>query len=441
MAVQIGDLSVRDDRHGSRYEVSVAGDPAGYAYYRIDGDRVIFTHTEVGQVWEGQGVGSALARGSLHDVRRTGRRVIPLCPFIANYIRRHREYLDLVDEHYRHLFDPPRLMSAVVFHQNLPVSDPRSLVDAQLPRPEARAHDLIVRVAAVSVNPVDVKRRVDSAAPPEGRILGFDASGTVVEIGEAVSLFAPGDEVYYAGSVDRPGSYAEFQAVDERIVGRKPSSLTHAQAAAIPLTAITAWESLFDRLQLGAESSGTLLVLGGAGGVGSMLIQLAKKLTGLTVIATASRPETRVWVLEHGADHVVDHFDDLASQVLHVAPDGVEYIFTSQTKDAVPVFEKVLKPFGHVVTIDDPAELDIRALKPKSIAWHWELMFTRALFHTPDMIEQHHLLNRITDLIDEGTIRGTLTTTLSPLTAANLREAHRMIESGRTIGKVVVSRQ
>lgn len=331
-------------------------------------------------------------------------------------------------------------IAAVLFHRNLPISDPESLIDAQVARPIARSRDLIVRVEAVSVNPVDVKTRMNATPPDEGRVLGFDASGTVVEIGDEVTLFAVGDEVYYAGSIDRPGTDAELHAVDERIVGRKPISLSHPEAAAIPLTAITAWESLFDRLSLTAGSTGTILVLGGAGGVGSILIQLAKKLTRLTVIATASRNETRDWVTDLGADSVVDHSGDLVAQVLDVAPDGVEYVFSPHTKNAGDVFAKILKPFGHVVSIDTPDDLNIVPLKPKSIAWHWELMFTRPVQQTPDMIEQHHLLNRVADLIDQGVLRGTMTTTLSPINAEQLREAHRLIETGRTIGKVVVSR-
>jgi NADPH:quinone reductase len=331
-------------------------------------------------------------------------------------------------------------VAAILYRRNLPITDPEALVDARVSRPVPRPRDLIVEVAAVSVNPVDVKNRANAAPPPEGRILGFDASGTVVEIGSAVTMFAPGDQVYYAGTVDRPGTDAELHAVDERIVGRKPMTLTHPQAAAIPLTAITAWESLFDRLRLGEESSGTILVLGGAGGVGSILIQLAKKLTALTVIATASRSESRDWVTDLGADHVVDHSAELARQVLDLVPDGVEYVFSPQTQGTAEVFGKVVKPFGHIVAIDTPSDLNILALKSKSIAWHWELMFTRPVHGTPDMIEQHHLLNRVADLIDAGIIRGTLTTTLRPFNAEQLREAHRLIETGRTIGKIVVSR-
>ncbi len=334
-----------------------------------------------------------------------------------------------------------RTVAAVLYRKNLPITDPDALVDAWVVRPTPRPHDLIVEVAAVSVNPVDIKNRINVVPPAQGRILGFDASGTVVEVGSEVTLFAPGDQVYYAGSIDRPGTDTELHAVDERIVGHKPSTLDHARAAAIPLTAITAWESLFDRLQLTAESTGTILVLGGAGGVGSMLIQLAKKLTRLTVIATASRPESRDWVTDLGADQVVDHHGDLVGQVLDVAPDGVEYVFSSQTQGTTGVFEKIVKPFGHIVSIDSPTDLDILPLKSKSIAWHWELMFTRPVHGTPDMIEQHHLLDRVANLIDAGVIRGTMTKVLTPINAEQVREAHRLIETGRTIGKIVVSRQ
>ncbi len=330
-------------------------------------------------------------------------------------------------------------VSAVVYRKCLPTDDPTCLVDVEIARPITRPRDLLVQVEAVSVNPVDVKQRTRVAPPAEGRVLGYDASGTVLEVGSEVTLFSPGDEVYYAGTIDRAGTNSAVHVVDERIVGRKPVNLTHAQAAALPLTAITAWECLFDRLQITAESSGTILVLGGAGGVGSMAIQLVKALTKLTLITTASRPESREWVERLGADHVVDHSGDLAQQLKQVAPSGIEYVLTSQTPGLMPTFARVVKPFGHIVAIDEAADLDIMLLKGKAISWHWESMFTRPIFGTPDMIEQHHLLNRVADLIDSGSIRGTVTTTLGPMNAQTLREAHRLIETGRTIGKVVIS--
>lgn len=330
-------------------------------------------------------------------------------------------------------------VSAVVYRECLPIDDPASLVDAEITRPTPGSRDLLVQVDAVSVNPVDVKQRTRAEPPAEGRVLGYDASGTVLEVGSEVTLFAPGDEVYYAGAVNRAGTNSAVHVVDERIVGRKPVNLTHAQAAAIPLTAITAWECLFDRLGVAADEAGTILVVGGAGGVGSMAIQLVKALTKLTVITTASRAESREWVEQLGADHVVDHSRDLAKQLKQIAPDGVEYVLTSHTPGLIPTFARVVKPFGHVVAIDEAADLDIMPLKGKAISWHWESMFTRPIFATPDMIEQHHLLNRVADLIDSGSIRGTVTSTLGPMNAHTLREAHRLIETGRTIGKIVVS--
>ena len=330
-------------------------------------------------------------------------------------------------------------VSAVVYRECLPIDNPSSLVDVEIERPRPRPRDLLVQVEAVSVNPVDAKQRTRVEPPAEGRVLGYDASGTVLEVGAEVTLFAPGDEVYYAGSIDRAGTNSAVHVVDERIVGRKPVNLTHAQAAAIPLTAITAWECLFDRLGITADETGTILVLGGAGGVGSMAIQLVKTLTKLTVITTASRTESREWVERLGADHVVDHSRDLAKQLKQIAPDGIEYVLTPQTPGLMSTFARVVKPFGHIVAIDEAADLDIMLLKGKAISWHWESMFTRPIFSTPDMIEQHNLLGRVADLIDSGAIRGTLTTTLGPINAQTLREAHRLVETGRTIGKIVVS--
>lgn len=328
-------------------------------------------------------------------------------------------------------------MHAIVAPRGLPISDPESLVDMTLPRPQLGPRDLLVRVEAVSVNPVDVKRRASTKSPV---VLGFDAAGTVEAIGEDVTHYAVGDEVYYAGAVNRPGSNAEFQAVDERIVGRKPTSLTFVEAAALPLTAITAWESLFDRFGLTAESEGDLLVLAGAGGVGSILIQLAKKLTRVRVIATASRDDSRAYALAMGADLVVDHSGDLAGNVLDVAPDGTDYIFTSHTAGNIEAFAKIAKAFSAITAIDGHSGLPLEKLQQKSISWHWEWMFTRPVSQTPDMGEQRVLLNRVADLVDDGTLVTTLQTTITGFTAENLREAHRLVESGRTIGKVVVGR-
>ncbi|GAB3868467.1 zinc-binding alcohol dehydrogenase family protein [Dactylosporangium cerinum] len=311
---------------------------------------------------------------------------------------------------------------------NMPavISTSRGLEDVELPVPAPGPRDLQVRVRAVSVNPVDHKVRRGGG----DKVLGWDAAGEVVAVGSEVSLFAPGDEVYYAGSIDRPGANSRLHLVDERIVGRKPRSLDFAAAAALPLTTITAWETLFDRFRLDAGSTGTLLVLGAAGGVGSMVIQLARALTGLTVIGSASRDESRKWALDLGAHDVVDHHD---------LPEGVDYIFSPSTAGRIERFAEILRPGGAITAIDEPEGLDLLPLKAKSISFHWELMFTRSLFQTPDMIVQHDLLDRVADLVDAGAIRSTLTTRLSPIDAATLTRAHEMVEGGHMVGKVVVA--
>lgn len=314
-------------------------------------------------------------------------------------------------------------------------SDPTSMVDITIPTPVPRGHDLLVEVDAVSVNPVDVKNRGRANKGGGPRVLGFDAVGRVVAVGEGARRFAVGDRVFYAGQIDRPGSDARFQLVNENIVGAAPSTLTDAEAAAMPLTAITAWEALFDRLRLDVDSEGTLLVIGAAGGVGSLVIQFAKALTRLTVIAVASRPESAQWVTEMGADHVVDR--DFAASVREIAPGGVDYVFTSFTPGNIDAIAEVIRPRGEVVSIDETGG-SIDALKAKSATWHWELMFTRPI-HEPEDDYQHVLLTRVSALLDAGTVRSTLTTTLSPLDAATLREAHALVETSQTIGKVVVT--
>lgn len=333
-------------------------------------------------------------------------------------------------------------MKAVAYRQSLPIDAPDSLIDVELPEPAAPAgRDLLVRVRAVSVNPVDTKirRNVDPAGAD--KVLGWDAAGIVEAVGPEASLFKPGDAVYYAGAIDRPGSNAELQWVDERIVGRKPSTLDAAQAAALPLTSITAWELLFDRLGVARGARhGVLLVTGAAGGVGSMALQIARKLTGLTVIGTASRPETQAWVREMGAHHVVDHHQDLVSQVRAVAPQGVDYVMSlTHTEQHYAALVELLKPQGRIGLIDDPATpIDITALKRKSISLHWELMYTRSLFHTEDMLAQHAILNEVADLVDAGVLRGTAREHMGTINAANLRRAHTQLESARTIGKLVL---
>ena len=330
-------------------------------------------------------------------------------------------------------------VNAVAAFDGLPISDPASLQDVRVPVPELRPHDVLVRVEAVSVNPVDVKVRSGLSKQTTPKVLGYDAAGVVEAIGGDVTTLSVGDEVYYAGDITRSGSNTELQAVDERIVARKPVTLSFPEAAALPLTSITAWEALFDRLRLDASSHGTLAVLGGAGGVGSILIQLAKQLTGVRVLASAGKPESRTWVSELGADAVIDHHDLVAS-VEAVAPEGVDHLFSPASQGNVEAFAEVVKPFGQIVAIDDPVGLDLMPLKGKSIAWLWELMFTRSMYSTPDIAEQQRLLGEVAALVDAGRIRTTLTTTLDDFSAAGLREAHRLVETGRTVGKIVVRR-
>ncbi|KAB1660293.1 zinc-binding alcohol dehydrogenase family protein [Pseudoclavibacter chungangensis] len=326
---------------------------------------------------------------------------------------------------------------AIGYENNLPATDPNAFVAREVEVPEPGPHDLVVEVEAVSVNPVDVKLR--AAAPADGfRVLGFDLAGVVRAVGAEVTLFAPGDEVIAAGSIARPGSDQRLVLVDERITGRKPASLSFADAASLPLTAITAWESLFDRLALTEHDTGTLLVVGATGGVGSAVVQLAEALLpGVTVIATASGPERSAWVRALGAEHVVDHHDDLVAQVTALAPEGVDAVFTAHSEGQIPSYARIVRPFGHIVAIDDGPR-DVEPLKERSVAWHWELMFTRALFGTPDLGEQGALLNRVADLVDEGRVRPVVTTALTPISPETLREAHELVERGRTLGKVVV---
>ncbi|PAW78190.1 MAG: NADPH:quinone reductase [Verrucomicrobia bacterium Tous-C9LFEB] len=333
-------------------------------------------------------------------------------------------------------------MKAIGYQRSLPIEDPQSLVDFTTEVPQPGARDLLVRVQAVSVNPVDTKVRVRKTPPAgEYQILGWDAVGVVEAVGADVTLFKSGDAVFYAGSIVRPGTNAEFHLVDERIVGRKPKSLSVAQTAAMPLTTITAWELLFDRFQVSRASatSGALLIAGGAGGVGSMLIQLARQLTSLTVIATASRAESRQWCLDLGAHHVVDHSQPLAPQLKEIGFPTVPLIASlTGTEKNYPALVEVLAPQGKFGLIDDPKTLDVTLLKQKSGSLHWEFMYTRSMFGTEDIQAQHRLLNEVADLIDAGKLRTTLTRELGTINAVNLREAHREVESGRMIGKIVL---
>ncbi|MBB3103402.1 zinc-binding alcohol dehydrogenase family protein [Azomonas macrocytogenes] len=332
-------------------------------------------------------------------------------------------------------------MKAIAYPQHgLAIDDPRALIEIELPRPVPGPRDLLVEVRAVSVNPVDTKVRRNMAVS-EPRVLGWDAAGIVREVGAAVSLFKPGDEVFYAGSLTRTGSNSEFQLVDERIVGHKPTAIGFAQAAALPLTSITAWELLFDRLAI-AENGGdgaTLLIVGAAGGVGSMLTQLARRLTRLQVIGTASRPETRQWVHALGAHQIIDHHRPLVEELQRIGIKEVDYVASLTHTDAhyLQLIE-VLKPQGHLALIDDPEQLDVAPMKRKCLALHWEFMFTRSLFETADMIRQHELLERVSILIDTGVLQTTLSEHFGTITVANLRRAHALLESGKAKGKIVL---
>ena len=314
-------------------------------------------------------------------------------------------------------------------------TDIASLNDIELPKPTPTGRDLLVKVEAVSVNPVDTKQR--KAGSPNPRVLGWDAAGTVAAAGPQVTLFKPGDAVYYAGDVTRPGCDSEYHLVDERIVGKKPKSLDFAQAAAIPLTAITAWEAFFDRMKV--QKGRTLLIIGGAGGVGSIGIQIAK-IAGLKVIATASRAETIAWCKELGADHVIDHRKPMRPQVEALGMKYVDYIANfNEVDEHWATIGDLIAPQGAIALIvSNKAPLNVDAVRGKSAAICFELMFTRPRFQTHDMVEQHKLLNQVADWLDSGKLRGTLKQTLSPINAANLRKAHAQLESGTTIGKVVL---
>src|ERR1700722_14430289 len=316
------------------------------------------------------------------------------------------------------------------------------LTDIVLPQPTPGPRDLLVAIKGVSVNPVDVKRRrwEKPAAPPGHKLLGYDAAGVVEAVGSAVSMFKPGDEVFYAGAMDRPGTNSEFHLVDERIVGPKPRSLSFAEAAALPLTSITAWEILFDRMKVpdGVRNPpGTLLVLNGAGGVGSMLIQLANRLTSLTVIATASRPESVEWVRKLGAKHVADHSKPIDEALHAIGFSGVDYIAAiTTTSGSAPSLARAMNPQGHITLIDNFDD-SIAPFKPKSITVSWEMMFPRSRLQTADMDAQHRLLCEVSALVDTGVLRTTLTRSMGRMTAENLRMAHEAVESGRMIGKLV----
>jgi len=334
-------------------------------------------------------------------------------------------------------------MKAVGYKKSLGIEHAEALIDFEAAKPEAKGRDIRVTVKAISANPVDYKVR-KRAAPPEGefKILGFDAAGIVDAVGPEVTLFKPGDEVFYAGSILRQGTNSEFHLVYERIVGRKPKTLSFAQAAALPLTSITAWELLFDRLGAAPGRSldpRTLLIVGGAGGVGSILTQLARRLTGLTVVATASRPESQAWCREMGAHGVIDHAGAMKEQIdkLKVPPVTLVASLT-HTDQHYKAIAEMMAPQGKFGLIDDPPDFNVAAFKGKSISIHWESMFTRSSFQTADMIAQHHLLNDVADLVDKGVLKTTLHESFGTINAANLKRAHALLECGKSRGKIVM---
>jgi len=333
-------------------------------------------------------------------------------------------------------------MKAIVYSQNLPATDPQSLYDVELPTPTPGENDLLVAVKAVSVNPVDTKIRRNVDTQGQQRVIGWDAAGVVVATGSAVTGFKAGDEVWYAGAIDKPGSNSEFQLVDQRIVSLKPKSLNFTQAAALPLTAITAWELLFDRLELNQQNTQgkSLLVIGAAGGVGSVLVQLAKQKTQLKVIGTASRTETNDWVKALGADLVLDHKKPMVEQLKELGQPEVDYVISlTHTAQHFNDILELIKPQGKLALIDDPEPIDIRPMKRKSLSLHWELMFTRSLFQTEDMIAQQQLLQQVAAMVDAGQLKTTLNSDFGKINAGNLRKAHQMLESQQTIGKLVLT--
>jgi NADPH:quinone reductase len=333
-------------------------------------------------------------------------------------------------------------MRAVGYYKPGPISAPESLMDIDMPRPAASGRDLLVEVRAVSVNPVDYKMRASAPAPAGGaKVVGYDAAGVVAEAGPQVSLFKPGDAVFYAGSIARPGTNMAFHLVDERIVGRKPRTLDFAPAAALPLTAITAWEALFDRIDIRRPVPGAapaVLIVGGAGGVGSMAIQLVRALTDRVVIATASRPETTDWARSLGAHHVIDHRKPLAAGVAALGLGAPAYVFsTTHTADHLKEIAELIAPQGRFAIINGEP-LDLQPFMRKSVSIHWESMFTRSLLETADMVEQHMLLDKVADLVDGGRIRTTMTEHFGTINAANLKRAHAQVESGTMRGKIAL---
>ena len=331
-------------------------------------------------------------------------------------------------------------MKAIGYKKAGPVSAKDSLIEFETQAPALRPKDLLVEVKGISVNPVDVKVRASMEPESEIKIIGYDASGIVRQTGGEVTGFKVGDEVYYAGDITRPGTNADLHAVDERLVGKKPASLGFAEAAGFPLTSITAWEILFDSLGLeeGQHQDEAILIIGGAGGVGSILIQLAKKLTGLTVVATASRPETIEWARKMGADHLISHRESLVDQVKDLGLEPGYVASLSGTQQHFPSIVELIKPRGHITIIDDPESLDVSSLKLKALSFSWEFMFARSMYQTGDMDKQRDLLNRVSRLIDTGVLTSTVTNHLGKISAETLKAAHELQESGRAIGKNVL---
>ncbi|MGF1573775.1 MAG: zinc-binding alcohol dehydrogenase family protein [Sumerlaeia bacterium] len=334
-------------------------------------------------------------------------------------------------------------MKAIGYQNSLPIEHPNALQNINLPEPEPREHDLLVKINAISVNPVDYKiRKRVTPAQGDWKVLGWDAAGVVTAVGSSVSLFKPGDKVYYAGDLTRSGSNAELQIVDERLVGNMPECLTFAEAAALPLTTITAWEMLFNRLQIPRDTQGPakrVLIVGAAGGVGSIMVQLLRKLTGAHVIGTASRPQSVNWLSQLGAHQVINHHEPLSTGLNAIGIPEVDCVISlNNTNQHYAEIVKCLKPQGHFGLIDDPGHLDVSLLKTKSISLHWEFMFTRSMFQTPDMIEQRNLLNEVSTLIDRGQIQSTLAHPLGTINAENLIKAHALLEAQQAHGKIVL---
>lgn len=333
-------------------------------------------------------------------------------------------------------------MKAVAYQKPYPITHPNVFTDVELAQPIAKDRDLLIAVHAISINPVDIKVRLRTPeSNNDWKILGRDAVGTVQAVGENVQNFKVGDQVFYAGTINRDGSYAEYQLVDERIVGHKPTTLNHAEAAAMPLTSITAWEMLFDRLKVqdASNQNATILVIGAAGGVGSITVQLLKALTDFKVIATASRPESKAWLEQIGADYIVDHRQPLEQQVLDLKIDLPSYIFAvTGTENYTKDIENLIAPQGHFGLIDDPENFVINGFKAKSVSIHWESMFTRSVYQTTDMSRQGEILDKIAELVDEGKIKTTLSKTFGVINAENITKAHAFIESGKSIGKIIL---